>query len=49
MPVLLWIILATFVGGALSALAASSFLIASESMRVRVLVREAGEKITLES
>jgi len=37
MPVVLWILLATFVGGALSALAASSFLIASEPVRVRVL------------
>lgn len=37
MPVLLWILLATLIGGALSALAASSFLIASEALRVRVL------------
>lgn len=37
MPVLLWILLATIAGGALSALAASLFLAASDSLRVRVL------------
>jgi zinc and cadmium transporter len=37
MPLLAWIILFTAAGGLLSALAASMFLIAPESMRVRVL------------
>lgn len=37
MPLLVWIILFTALGGALSALAASLFLIAPESVRVRVL------------
>jgi zinc and cadmium transporter len=37
MPLLLWIILFTALGGALSALAASLFLIAPESVRIRVL------------
>jgi zinc and cadmium transporter len=37
MPLLLWILLFTAIGGALSALAASLFLAAPESVRVRVL------------
>jgi zinc and cadmium transporter len=37
MPLLLWILLFTAIGGALSALAASLFLVAPESLRVRVL------------
>jgi zinc and cadmium transporter len=37
MPLLVWIILATLAGGALSALAASVFLIAPERLRSRVL------------
>jgi zinc and cadmium transporter len=37
MPLLLWILLFTAIGGALSALAASLFLAAPESLRVRVL------------
>ncbi len=37
MPLLLWIILFTLLGGALSALAASVFLLASEKLRARVL------------
>jgi zinc and cadmium transporter len=37
MPLLLWIVLFTAIGGALSALAASVFLVAPESMRTRVL------------
>ena len=37
MPLLAWIVLLTAAGGALSALAASSFLLASERVRVRVL------------
>jgi zinc and cadmium transporter len=37
MPVLLWIVLFTLLGGALSAFAASLFLVASESLRARVL------------
>ncbi len=37
MPVLVWIMLTTMVGGALSALAASSFLAAPERMRARIL------------
>lgn len=37
MPLLAWIVLWTAAGGALSALAASSFLLASEAVRVRVL------------
>jgi zinc and cadmium transporter len=37
MPLLLWILLFTLLGGALSALAASLFLIASKQMRARVL------------
>src|SRR5690348_10954292 len=37
MPLLAWIVLLTTAGGALSALAASSFLLASEAVRIRVL------------
>jgi zinc and cadmium transporter len=37
MPLLAWIVLLTALGGALSALAASVFLLASEPLRVRVL------------
>lgn len=37
MPLLLWIVLFTLLGGALSALAASTFLMASERTRARVL------------
>jgi zinc and cadmium transporter len=37
MPLLLWILLFTVIGGALSALAASLFLLAPESLRARVL------------
>jgi zinc and cadmium transporter len=37
MPLLLWILLFTLLGGAVSALAASSFLLASERLRARVL------------
>ena len=37
MPLLLWIVLFTLLGGALSALAASMFLVASERARARVL------------
>jgi zinc and cadmium transporter len=37
MPLLVWILLFTAIGGALSALAASLFLVAPESLRVRVL------------
>jgi len=37
MPLLAWIVLFTLLGGALSALAASLFLIAPESLRARVL------------
>lgn len=37
MPLLLWIVLFTLLGGALSALAASSFLLASAQLRTRVL------------
>lgn len=37
MPLLAWIVIFTALGGALSALAASLFLVAPESMRVRVL------------
>jgi zinc and cadmium transporter len=37
MPVLAWILIVTALGGALSALAASLFLIASERLRARVL------------
>jgi zinc and cadmium transporter len=37
MPLLAWIVLLTAVGGALSAMAASTFLLASETVRVRVL------------
>ncbi len=37
MPLLLWIILFTLLGGALSALAASVFLVTSEKQRARVL------------
>jgi zinc and cadmium transporter len=37
MPLLLWILLFTLLGGAVSALAASSFLLASERVRARVL------------
>jgi len=37
MPLLAWIVLFTLLGGALSALAASLFLIAPESLRTRVL------------
>ena len=37
MPLLLWILLSTLIGGALSALAASLFLLAPESLRARVL------------
>jgi zinc and cadmium transporter len=37
MPLLLWILLATLIGGALSALAASLFLLAPESLRARGL------------
>ncbi len=37
MPLLLWIILFTLLGGALSALAASAFLTTPESLRARVL------------
>jgi zinc and cadmium transporter len=37
MPLLAWIVLLTAAGGALSALAASSFLLASQTVRVRVL------------
>ncbi len=37
MPLLVWIILFTLLGGALSALAASLFLVAPESLRSRVL------------
>lgn len=37
MPLLAWILLFTAIGGMLSALAASSFLIASDSLRTRVL------------
>ena len=37
MPLLLWILLFTAIGGALRALAASLFLVAPESLRVRVL------------
>jgi zinc and cadmium transporter len=37
MPLLAWIVLLTALGGALSALAASMFLLASQSVRVRVL------------
>jgi zinc and cadmium transporter len=37
MPVLVWIVLFTLLGGALSALAASLFLVAPESVRSRVL------------
>lgn len=37
MPLLAWIVLFTLLGGALSALAASVFLVAPESLRNRVL------------
>jgi zinc and cadmium transporter len=37
MPLLVWIVLFTLLGGALSALAASLFLVAPESVRTRVL------------
>jgi zinc and cadmium transporter len=37
MPVLVWILLVTALGGALSAFAASLFLVASEKLRARVL------------
>ncbi|HXS88588.1 MAG TPA: ZIP family metal transporter [Steroidobacteraceae bacterium] len=37
MPLLVWIVLFTLLGGALSALAASLFLVAPESLRARVL------------
>ncbi len=37
MPLLAWIVLLTALGGALSALAASVFLLASETLRVRLL------------
>jgi zinc and cadmium transporter len=37
MPLLAWILLFTVIGGALSALAASSFLLAPETLRARVL------------
>src|ERR1043165_9340329 len=37
MPLLAWIVLLTAAGGAVSALAASVFLLAPETMRVRVL------------
>jgi zinc and cadmium transporter len=37
MPLLVWIVLLTALGGALSALAASVFLLAPESLRVRML------------
>jgi len=37
MPLLAWIVLFTLLGGALSALAASLFLVAPESLRARVL------------
>ena len=37
MPLLLWIVLFTLLGGALSALAASAFLLAPENLRTRVL------------
>jgi zinc and cadmium transporter len=37
MPLLLWILLFTVIGGALSALAASLFLLASDGLRARVL------------